>query len=573
MSHAPCHPTDRCRFVTHRSGGRPDGLRRRDLALIAGSLAATPAAAIAGRKISAGGVDADLTQGGVLKAGVHRITRDTIVRGDLVLEPGACIDVAPGRTLTILGYFSAPIAPVFVGGGMIDLNHSHTTAAYPEWWGATGDDGTADCLPPFQACLAAHPVMLLRAADYYLSDSFVIERPYARIWGTGYRGGSEGQGTRILVKSGSADVLRVGPVDYPGAVNNFLQGVDMRWLELGRTAPVSPGAAGLRAQYLLHCHFEGLSARESSIGFAAKGVVRSYFQDCIAFRSLPGAAADAPYRGFQLGGVENVGLAGVNGSIFLIDCNVSIGGSPEVRDSVGLLLEGGFADSFIERFEATSLETGIRVDGMASQLGDAAIAGHSNLHIRGTIIDQCSQLGIDLRNFSDHALIDLHDVYVAVASGAQAAIAGQEVLGTCSIIGGQLIGRSDRTAPGATGLSLRGCSGLDITGLKIADFGQPVRLSHCRQVMLHGQIHNPGKQTPLPALIIDSSSGLRINCAISGRTGAFSNAVVIDRAREGAITIEAELVDARALAGAIVLLNGSALKVSGQYGKLSVKGL
>lgn len=549
-------------------------LRRRDLALVAsGLMAASVAAAATGRVLSAEDARADMTQGGLLKAGIHRVTQDMTVDGDLVLEPGARIDIAPGRILTVRGHFGAPVALVFIGTGTVDLNHGRTVAAYPEWWGATSDDSAADCLPAFTACLAAHPVMLLRAADYYLSDSFVVERAFIRIWGAGYRGAVSGQGTRLLVKSGTADVLRVGPASYPGAVNNFLQGVDIRWLELGRTAPVAPGAAGLRAQYLLHCHFEGLSARESSIGFAAQGVVRSYFHDCIAFRSLPGSTANAAYRGFLLSGVDAIGLAGANGSIFLIDCNVSIGGSPAVSDPVGLLLEGGFADSFIDRFEATSLETGIRVDGQASRLGDAAIAGHSNLHIRGAIIDQCGRLGIDLRNLSDHALVDIQDVYVAVAPGALAAIAGQDVHGASSIVGGQLIGRSDSAVPGATGLSLHDCSGLDITALKIADFSQPVRLNRCGRVILRGQIHNPGRQSRQPAVILDTCGDLRIDCSISGRAGAFSDAVVVDRGKGGSVTLEAGMIDAPALTGTVVLLDGVAQSASGQYGSLSVLGL
>lgn len=548
-----------------------DGLRRRDLALVAGGMIAAPA--VSARDIVPGLPDADMAQGGLLKAGTHHVTGDVVVDGDLMLEPGARIDIAAGRTLTIRGCFSAPIAPVFTGNGTVDLNRSRAVAACPEWWGAASDDGAADCLSAFQDCLAAHPIMLLRAADYYLSDTFVVERPFVRIWGAGSNGAAGGQGTRLLVKSAAADVLRVGPAGYPGAVNSFLQGVDIRWLELGRTVPVAPGAAGLRAQYLLLCHFEGLSARESSIGFAARGVVRSYFHDCVAFRSIPGSTANAPYRGFYLGGADNIGLAGANGSIFLIDCNVSIGASPEVSDAVGLLLEGGFADSFIDRFEATSLETGIRVDGQAARLGNTAIAGHSNLHIRGPIIDQCRSVGIDLRNLSDHALVDIQDVYVAVAPGARAAIAGQDMHGASSIVGAQLIGRSDSAVPGATGLSLRSCSGVDMSALKIADFGQPVRMHDSGRVTLRGQIHNPGRQSGQPAMVFGACGDLRIDCSVSGRAGAFSDAVTLDRGTAGVITVDAGMIDARALTGTLIRRDGVAQTASGSHDGLSIQGM
>ncbi|WP_324740334.1 hypothetical protein U8326_11080 [Tsuneonella sp. CC-YZS046] len=543
------------------------GWRRRDLALLGGGAATG--------LLVAGSAGAQPLGSGhqTLPPGIHRITEDLVIAADLSLAPGARIEVAPGRTLTLKGHFSAPVSHIFTGAGWVDLNHSRTPAAFPEWWGAIAGDGNADCLPAFSACLAAHPIMLLRAADYYLSDSFVIERPFARIWGAGYRGAQDGQGTRLLVKSGTVDVLRVGPARFPGAVNDFLQGVDIRWMELGRTLPVAPDAAGLRAQYLLHCRFEGLSARESSIGFAAKGVVRSYFSDCIAFRSLPGSTPGSPYRGFLLGGAEQVGLAGANGSIFVVDCNVSIGGAPGVADSVGLLLEAGFADSFIENFEATGLQTGIRIAGDAGKIGGMAVAGHSNLHIRMPIIDQCSAVGIELLDLSGHAIVDISDPYVAVAPGARAAIAAQAAHGAWSIIGGQLIGRSDSNSPGATGLWVQDSSGLDVTALKLVDFASPVHLSRCTGSVLRGQIHNPGKRSDAAAVALDNCSDTQLDLRISGKTKAFANGIAVNGQGSGVLALSVAMIDGDAIAGEKILSNGRSLGSSGRHGAIDVTGM
>ena len=176
------------------------GVSRRDLALAAGALATgLPQAASAAAL-------ADSPNGIVLGPGDHPVGANITIKTDILLLPGARIVVAPGRTLTVLGDFSAPVAPVFTGPGRIDLNTSRAPAAHPEWWGAVTGDAAADCLPALAACLAAHPVMHLRAADYFISDTWAIERAFCRIIGSGFRGTLAGRGTRIIVTSGRAGV-------------------------------------------------------------------------------------------------------------------------------------------------------------------------------------------------------------------------------------------------------------------------------------------------------------------------------------------------------------------------------
>lgn len=512
----------------------------------------------------------------VLTAGLHWVTANLTIKGDLVLLPGARIDIARGVTLTVLGAFSAPVGPVFSGEGRADLNRSRTPAAHPEWFGAETDDAAADCLPALRACLAAHPVMHLRAADYWLSDTFVVDRPFVRIRGAGYRGTDRGEGTRLLVRSGSADVLRVGRDRAPGSVNDFLQGVDIRGMELGRTMPVAPGPrgepAGLRLQYVLHCQFEGLSARESGIGYAATGAVRTYLRDCIAFRSLPGTTPGT-WRGFQLGGFEEIGLAGTNGSVFVTDCNVSIGGAPGVRDSVGLLLEGGFADTFVINFEAIALETGIRVDGAAARMGERAVSAQANLHLRMPVIDQCGSVGIDLRDTSEYALIELTEPYVAVAPGAASAIRFTGTRGATTITGGQLIGRSASGDSDVIGLHGRSASGIDVIGLKIADFARPVSLKGCTRIALAGQVHNPLVRSAAPAVVLQQCRSIRIGLGISGQPRAFAGGVTLAEAPRGPVSIDATLIEDAALGAPPVTIGTEARSArAGRDGLLVIIG-
>lgn len=475
----------------------------------------------------------DQGRGVVLDAGVHRVTANITIKTDLRLQPGATIDIAQGATLTVLGHLAAPVAPIFTGAGRVDLNHSRTPHAHPEWWGASPGDGGRDSLPALQACLAAHPIMHLLAADYYISAGFVVERPFCRIAGAGFRGTQGWQGTRLILTNGTGDVMRVGPATRPATVNDYPQNIDIRALALSRAAAVDATAGrlptGLAAQFLLYAHFEQISAAEHSVGFRARGLVRSQLIDCVAFRSLPGVRAGQPWRGFLLDGMDDIGLAGGNASLFLTDCNATIGGDPQVSDGVGLLLEGAFADSFITNFEATNIATGIRVDGRTGQIGARARNGHVNLHLRMPIVDQCGDIGIAIRDTSAHMMIDIADPYVAAGPRATAAIACDAMHGSLSISGGQLVGMTNSAAGGtAAGLQARDSDGLQIQGLKILDHPRPIALSGCRGFALQGWIANPGYPSGRDAVMLRDCVGGTVSMLVSGRSGSFASGVRID---------------------------------------------
>ncbi|WP_294256619.1 hypothetical protein [uncultured Sphingomonas sp.] len=421
----------------------------------------------------------------ILPAGIHRIAADQTIDGDLQLQPGAVLDIAAGATLRILGEFAAPVARVFTGAGRVDLNHGRTPHAHPEWWGAAPGNGAVDSLPALTACLAAHPILHLLPADYFLSDTWVIERPFVRVSGMGFRGTTAGTGTRLVVTNGTADVLRVGPATRPGTVNDYPQNIVVTGIALCRSAPVAGDSAyppaGMRAQFLLYARFEELSAAEHGIGFVARGLVRSQMINCVAFRSIPGTRRGAPWRGFFLDGTQAIGLAGGNASLFLTDCNATIGGDPALGDNVGLLLEGAFADSFITNFETAGPATGIRVDGRTAAIGGRARDGHVNLHLHMPVIDQCGAIGIDIRDTSPQALIDILDPYIAAAPSAKAAIQCVAQRGALSIHGGQMVGGTNsRSGGSAAGLLARDSAGVQVTGLKVLEHVAPVQLERCR---------------------------------------------------------------------------------------------
>ncbi|MEO1968984.1 MAG: hypothetical protein ABGW87_09770 [Sphingomonadaceae bacterium] len=462
---------------------------------------------------------------------------------------------------------------MLIGDGILDLNASSASSAHPEWWGARSD-GTGDSGPALIACLAAHPVMQLAHGDYAIATSWRISRPFCRIEGAGFRGTSRGQGTRIVVTNGHDDVLRVGTDEAPSHVNDFIQNISIRGIALDRSAKVEGGAAGLRAQFLLYAEFEEISAAEHATSFVCLGLVRTRMRNCVAFRSLPGTQR-SDWRGFYLDGMHSIGLAGGNASLFLEDCNVSIGGNPEVTDPVGLLLDGAFADSFIIDFETAGVDTGIRIDGRADELGRRAKSGHANLHIRMPIIDQCSEAGLDLRNCSRSALIDVSEPYVALSPTGKAALRLQNMSGSLTVAGGQFLGGMNNAAGGrGVGIHARNSAGLATSGLRVQDMAYPVRLESCSLCDLRLQIRNDQQPSKGPAMAIEGCSNTLCSPLIGGRDNAFPAAVEITKAR-GSHAIELTGIDAQALssAGVKLLIDAKPANAPGRYGVVTANGI
>ncbi len=514
----------------------------------------------------------------ILPPGVHRVEANLTIRGDLMVQPGATIEIAAGRKLTLRGSLIAPVARIFTGGGTVDLNHSRVVEAHPEWWGAAPGDGGKDSLSALVACLAAHPVMRLLGADYFLSDTLVIERPSCRIIGAGYRGTESGQGTRLIVTDGKADVMRVGPASRPATVNAFLQNIEVQGLALARSVPLdtSGGArpAGLRAQFLLFAHIEAVSAAEHAVGFAARGLVRSIIANCIAFRSLPGRQDGQFWRGFLLDGSEDIGLAGGNASLFLTDCNATIGGDPKVADGVGLLLDGAFADSFISGFETAGVETGIRVDGRAGALGGRGRNGHVNLHLTMPIIDQCGKVGIDIRDTSAHALIDITEPYVAVAPSAEAAIRFDRLRGAVTLTGGQCVGNTNSAAGGhAAGLMAKDSNGIQVAGLKVLEHSRPVVIERSAGLSLRLSVANPASRSRDAAITLDDCAGGIVAPLIMGQDRAFVTGIRIGG--KSALSIDATGIMPSAVGGNQQrIVNGSrALAIPSRESGLVIEGI
>lgn len=519
------------------------------------ALALTPLQSMAQTKsVAVDSLAADLP-GITLPAGRHVVASNLTVRADVFLMPGAIIDVAAGKTLTLLGDFRAPIGRVFTGQGRIDLNRSRATEAYPEWWGAGRDDSQIDSLPALQACVAAHPITILGAADYFISATWKIALPHRRIWGAGKYWHGPNQGTRIVVTNGQSDVIQIGFDTAPSAPNNYLQSIDIRWLEVSRSAAPegrdAAAAAGMRIRFVLNCLIEGISASEHAIGFSLIGAVRSYIRDCQAFRSVSAVGEKkSNFWGFHLDGRTDIGLAGGNASLFLIDCNASLGGAPALSECIGAFVQGGFADSFLINFETSGVATGIVVDGMASTLGATQTKkGHANLHIAMPVIDGFSKAGIDISNVSQHGVIDITDPYIGSGIGTFAGIFLHDCKGMTTITGGQLVGWLDAENGGnAIGIYCLNAEGIGIEGTKLLGFRRPIGFDRCSDFTINAAINNPAQVASQAAIWLKDCSRAFIRTRIKGRTNAFPQGIYL-RSGNTRLSIDCIGIDPKSIQG------------------------
>ncbi|MEO5774417.1 MAG: hypothetical protein ABIQ32_09920 [Sphingomicrobium sp.] len=482
-----------------------------------------------------------------LQPGVHQVNRDTNIRSDVIVEPGARIAIAAGARLTLLGDFSAPIGHVFTGSGTVDLSRSRIIEAYPEWWGANPEN-EADSAAALEFCLAAHPVMQLGPHSYYISRTLVVDRSNRHIRGSGQRWIGAGTGTR-LVLTGDGDVMRIGTLKRPGSINDFVQGVMVSDLQLTRARPPSgsghDGAAGMRMRHVLFADISRVDSSENVNGFALGGAVRSYLRDCSAFRSVHGGST--VFRGYACDGHVEIGAAGGNASIILIDCNARTGGNPPLSECVGMLMDGAFADTTVTNFETGSVAVGMRLSGDASRLSESKRrSGHADVRILAPVLDQCTNVGIEISDTSDYTMLDISDAYVASAPGSRAAMSFDRVRGLTTVRGGQLIGW---TAPGAVGIVATASEGLDISGVKLLQFTEPARFTRCRDLALDLAINQPEGKGRGPAVLLVDCGETKVAARIKGTAGAFAGGVRVTGSATRAVSVDAGSVRPESVGG------------------------
>lgn len=489
------------------------------------------------------------------------VERDRLIRGTLTIAPGAGIDISPGAVLRVLGDVVAPATQVFSGDGLVDLTGSLVEFVRPEWWGAKPNDPSIDCEPAIAKALRAHIGVQLAACDYYLARPLRISLTNRRLTGVGRA--KDAHGTRLVLQSDSEAVIELGSEPAPPTINEYARGVELRFLDLVRdrapriVADGSVPATGLRIRHVLDAKCEGLRVNEHSICFDVKGAVRTFLRDCSAFRSTPAAAGAADrFVGFLLDGREPPISTGANASLFMIDCHAYLGGRPGLKEAVGCEMLGAMSDTFIVRFETTSLDKGIALDGAAgamskSQLRNAQI----DVHIDSPVLDQCRVAGMAISGMGSDAMIDIRGAYVGLGAAGSAALSITTSGGAISVIGGQFVAARDVREAG--GILLDDASGVDVVSTKLLGMGRPAVLRRCRNSRIDVAVGTGGEDWPQSAVQLSASQRIRVACQVFGDKGHYAAAVELDAA-SSEVTIETDRLDTSRISGPVIRRQGHA---------------
>lgn len=406
----------------------------------------------------------------------------------------------------------------------------------PEWFGARPNDGRADCAPAIEACVTLCPVTELGQVDYFIRRTLVIDRSWRTMRGSGSYAGDQGQGTRIVLQGsapgvGDADVLLVGSVRQPSRGNDGfpfeIHLSDFTLIRDGASAPHASGdlrryPTGLRASFLTRCTFARIASLESSVGFYFGGLVYSKVDDCLGQRLAAGRGGGGPDLGahFFLDGAPAFGLAGGNASLYLDRC-LAVGQNARHVRPTGLVAEGAFVDSFIDRFESARVDNGMRF----SANGAGGPGQTVDLHVRAPVLDGCGGTGLEIDlTGTQAASVELIDPYLyASGSGGAAGVVVRDGGGLVTVTGGQVHGDFRDGS-----LLLRRTRGVRVQGLKLHDGSRPAVVEASGALQLEPQVSNLHRRTANFAVTCAGAYRTAIRPLVIGAPGMLGGGVSLD---------------------------------------------
>jgi len=384
----------------------------------------------------------------VIPAGTYLVSTNVTFVTPVTMNSGAVLNIATGVTVTFTGGFQAGVYRVFniTGTGEVVFNWQNLTVGFPEWWGAAANQ-TVNSYAGITASLKACKVTQLSSGTYLTDDTIKIIYANRVLRGTGENYVNAEEVTRLLITSGTINTLQVGPDNNPGGVANFLYGIVVENLYVGRNiAPViSSVCTGLIAKFTVSTQLNNVKSAEHIYSFQFIGTVGLIATDCKANRSAAGTGAGTDlWYGYYVNGLINVGFAGGNASIYLnycsAGCNIT---ALQTNNSAGFYINGGFSDTFLESPETVTCNVGIIVEGDASTTN---LGSNLDLMIRNPVHDQFGTWGIYFNNINKFGSAIINSGYYGASATAQFGVYVNDCLGAVTIEAGQFVMANATTA-------------------------------------------------------------------------------------------------------------------------------
>lgn len=510
-------------------------------------------------------------------AGRYLVDASITINMPVRMDPGARFVIPTGVTLTISDSFESGVGYRFEcsGTGKVVFGKNSMAEGYPEWWGATTNLMT-DASAAFTAALLAVPgVVQLQAADYYAATSFKHPVAGKTLRGTGSHWFNKpSDSTRLISMSGSAHALIVGPETQPATINDFPQGIKVENLLVTRSvAPViASGCAGVLSRWTLFQTMDDVKSAESMHGFQYQGTVQARTDNAHSFRSIAGTGAGTDFfRGFWIDGTTVLsGVAGGNASVHWDRC---VAGCVLVGvNSYGMYVNGAWADTFIQNFEASVCTVGIYCKGDAQATINYKTV---DLHIINPIIDQFTFAGIFVDGTSPFATISINGGYVAPV-GTGTPTAGVYVLnsqGSVNISGGFQYICGPNTLMTAGLLVFASRNVISIGNVYMEASTSAVILQGATNCRIADNSMNYNNICQVGVKLIGSSNANKIDMVMSGGPGGMVVGVDLVADTNQRNEINATGIDSACITTTKVRRNGANISATGLSGTNLVSGV
>jgi hypothetical protein len=406
-----------------------------------------------------------------IDSGNYLISSSITLTAPIRFKKGAILIIPNGVTVALNGGIEAGVYQIFSlsGTGLVTFDATKQAFGYPEWWGAA--PGGADCFAAMTYCIDACVTTKLQTADYFVYQTLLIDIGHRKLIGGGSQYAGAGTATRILVTSGSLHTIQVGPTAYPGSVNDLQSENLIKDVYVGRSiAPVATSAcSAILNIYTIYARFENVKCAESIYPFQFQGTVQTHAVGCWAFRSSAATGGTDICYGYYGNGTSSLPLNGSNASVYLIDCNASMGGI-SIANSSGFFADERFTDFFIINPESSNFATGITFLGDASAVNQLT---NTDVKIVNPTIDTFTFAAIYIKNCNKFGYIEVIGGYYGPANGATACIYVADSYGQVSIVAGEGQCNTATSCPGvlainASGVDVRGFAAIEATGFGFA---------------------------------------------------------------------------------------------------------
>jgi hypothetical protein len=412
---------------------------------------------------------------------------------------------------------------------------------YPEQFGAKPNNSGFDNSTAIVNCNSYFPITQLQAANYYTTQSIVLQTNSRLIRGVPVNGDSGGTLpiTRIICNSATANIIQVGPNSQPtpDSTVGFLGFINLESITIARSVPVTPvssgffGPAGLLVQWVTSCQYTDIWSLESQNAFMIRGTVNCRFESCHGYRSVPGSTSTNDFCcSFMQDNSPNIGFVSGNASLYYTFCgavgtNTHWNGSTAALTSYGWYSFGGFSDTFMTSSETANTNWGCVFNGSNTSVQSSG----EDLSIENSVFDGCDLGGIFVGNSNvANNSVRLQGNYCGPldsGAGTPAGITFSDIDGSFAVIGNQVI--SNAASVGSIGLYIFGAAGVAASDNVYIDVSNPIVLNAGNNNIIEGDLITQAYITAAQAVLMTNSGRNVIGIGLRGSVDHATLGVVL----------------------------------------------